>query len=114
MIAVHFERVHVFARKDINADFIGIVDDIPELLYETVGIRKIDRMQRSVFMLFDSEQDQPAKRIGKGRIGLPDALGKSPQGFLCLKAVVLSVLRSIILCLYAFTLVINARMYSLR
>ena len=46
--------------------------------------------------VFYSEQDQSAERIGKGRIGLPYALRKSSQGFLCLKAVVLSVFFNVI------------------
>ena len=58
-LAGRFNR-NIFARKNVDAGFIGIVDGVPEILYQFFRIRKMDCVERFVRMLFDTKQNDSA------------------------------------------------------
>ena len=90
--AVHLLHKNIPGRQDIDAGLIGIVDDIPELLNESVWIGQIYRVQGFIRPFFHAQQDNAAVGIGEGRVGFPNAFGQTAKGFLRLNAVVLPIL----------------------
>ena len=89
--AIDLFYAYVVIGKDINVDLIGIIDDIPEFIYELLGIGQVDRVESFVLVLFYSEKDDTAKSICKGRICLPYAVRQPAQCFFCLYTIVFSV-----------------------
>ncbi len=65
---------------------------IPELLDEFLRVRQIHRAEGLVSQFLHAQQDDAAVGIGKGGVGLPNALGQAAEGLLGLDAVVLPVL----------------------
>ena len=93
-ISVHIHRfIGAFRAGNIDDhDMIGIVDDVPELLDESVRVWQIYRVQGFIRPFFHAQQDNAAVGIGKSGIGFPNALGKPAKGFLGLNTVILPIL----------------------
>ena len=92
MVAIHLLDKYILGGQDIHAGLIGVIDDIPELLNESVRVGQIYRVQGFIRPFFHSQQDNTAVGIGKGGIGFPNALGQAAEGFLGLNAVILPIL----------------------
>ena len=75
MIAVHLLDKYILGGQDIHAGLIGVIDDVPELLNESVRVGQIYRVQGFIRPFFHSQQDNTAVGIGKGGIGFPNAPG---------------------------------------
>ena len=92
MVAIHLLDKYVLGGQHINAGLIGVIDDVPELLNESVRVGQIYRVQGFIRPFFHSQQDNTAVGIGKGGIGFPNAFGQTAKGLLRLNAVVLPIL----------------------
>jgi len=90
-IAVDFLHKYILGGQDIHAGLIGVIDDIPELLNESVRVGQIYRVQGFIRPFFHAQQDNAAVGIGEGRVGFPNAFGQTAKGFLRLNAVVLPI-----------------------
>ena len=92
MIAVDFLHKYILGGQHIHAGLVGIVDDVPELLDESVRVWQIYRVQGFICPFFHAQQDNAAVGIGKSGIGFPNALGKPAKDFLGLNTVILPIL----------------------
>ena len=82
----------VLIGENVHAGLFRAVQKLQKFLDQTPGIRKADRAQGFVRFLHDAQQDNAAQRVGKGRVGLPDAFWQAAQGLFRLNPVVFSVL----------------------
>ena len=96
MIPIDRLNGHIPAGQDIYAGLVRVVDKIPKLLDELVGIGQIDGVKSLVLKLLHAEQNDAAQGIGKGGIRLPNAVGKTAQRLFRLDAVVLPVLFQVV------------------
>ena len=92
VVAIHLLDKYILGGQDIHAGLIGVIDDIPELLNESVRVGQIYRVQGFIRPFFHAQQDNAAVGIGEGRVGFPNAFGQTAKGFLCLNTVVLPIL----------------------
>ena len=92
VVAIHLLDKYILGGQDIHAGLIGVIDDIPELLNESVRVGQIYRVQGFIRPFFHAQQDNAAVGIGEGRVGFPNAFGQTAKGFLRLNAVVLPIL----------------------
>lgn len=92
MIAVAPLNEYICGGQHIHAGLVGIVDDVLELLDESVGVRQIYRVQRFICPFFHAQQDNTDMGIGEGRVSFPNALGQTAEGFLRLYTVVFPIL----------------------
>ena len=92
VVAIHLLDEYILGGQDIHAGLIGVIDDIPELLNESVRVGQIYRVQGFIRPFFHAQQDNAAVGIGEGRVGFPNAFGQTAKGFLRLNAVVLPIL----------------------
>ena len=91
VVAIHLLDKYILGGQDIHAGLIGVIDDIPELLNESVRVGQIYRVQGFIRPFFHAQQDNAAVGIGEGRVGFPNAFGQTAKGFLRLNAVVLPI-----------------------
>jgi len=92
VVAIHLLHKYILGGQHIHAGLIRVIDDIPELLDESVRVWQIYRVQGFICPFFHSQQDNTAMGIGKSGIGFPNAPGKPAEGFLGFNAVVLPIL----------------------
>ena len=92
VVAIHLLDKYILGGQDIHAGLIGVIDDIPKLLNESVRVGQIYRVQGFIRPFFHAQQDNAAVGIGEGRVGFPNAFGQTAKGFLRLNAVVLPIL----------------------
>ena len=92
MVTVHLLDKHILRGQHIHAGLVGIVDHIPKLFDESVRVWEIYGVQGFIRPLLHTQEDDAAISIGKGRIGLPNALGQAAEGLLGLDAVVFPIL----------------------
>ena len=92
MIAINLLNEYIFGGQDIHTGFVGIVDDIPELLNESVGVGQIYRVQRFICPFFHAQQDNATVGVGKGRVCFPNALRQTTKCFLRLNTVIFPIL----------------------
>lgn len=97
----HGDHQNLFARngvegdilglENVGADLGGVLHRLPEQTYIPWTIRDAGDPEGFVPGLLHPQQDQTADGVGKGGIGLPQAVGKAPRGLFGLNAVVLLV-----------------------
>ena len=75
VVAIYLLDKYILGGQDIHAGLIGVIDDIPELLNESVRVGQIYRVQGFIRPFFHAQQDNTAVGIGKGGIGFPNAPG---------------------------------------
>ena len=92
VVAIHLLHIHVLPGQNVDTDLQGIVDNAPELADQPVRVGQIHGIEGLVRRFDDAQQNDTAQRVGKGGVGLPDALGQAAQRFLGLYAVVFPVL----------------------
>ena len=91
-VAIYLLDEYIFGGQDIHTGLVGVIDDIPKLLDESVMVWQIYRVQGFIRPFFHAQQDNAAVGIGKSGIGFPNALGKPAKGFLGLNTVILPIL----------------------
>ena len=91
--AVKLLGIDFFVGENVVADFLAVVDDVPELLlhFPYFIFCESGRDECSVRLFVGSDEDEAAVGIGECGIGLPEAVRKSAFGFLGFKAVVFPV-----------------------
>ena len=83
-------RIDFFIGKDIVADFLAVVDNVPELLFHFPHFFFCESggYECAVLLLIGSDEDEAAVGVGKRGIGLPQAVRKPSFGFLGFETVV--------------------------
>ena len=92
VVTVDLLHEYVFRRENIHTGLVGIVDNIPEFFDESVRIWQIHRMQRLVCPFLYTQQNDPAVRIGKCGVCLPNTLRQPAKSLLSLDAIVFPIL----------------------
>lgn len=94
-VALALPDLHVLIREDVHIGDSTVVDAVPEVRRQPlrVGQRHAGKALAGVFD--HTQQDVPAEGVGKGRIGLSDAVRQSALGALGFQAVVLLVLAQV-------------------
>lgn len=82
--------IDFFVGEDVVADFLAVVDDVPELLFHFPHFFFCESggYECAVLLLIGSDEDEAAVGVGECGVGLPQAVRKSSFGFLGFETVV--------------------------
>ena len=83
-------------RKNIDIDFLWIIDGVPKIRHHLFRIINTDNIQTMVAAFHHAKQNQASIRIGKSGISLPHAHGQTPLRLLGFETVVFAVLLDIL------------------
>ena len=81
------ECLHVGVGEHVLAYLLRIVHGVPEVIEQLVRVLDAHGAQRRVGQLLDAEQDDAARAVGEGRVGLPEAAWETPLRPLYLQAI---------------------------
>ena len=71
VLALDLVHIRHTVGQDIAADFLAVVDHVPEILYCLVGVRQAFHHEASMSFFVDSEHDYSAIGVGERGIRLP-------------------------------------------